>query len=192
MSTTSINSKLNSPQAIQASIPLLALEQAQESLLQIRELHRTYENLEDPLICAKFHKTCDDIALKLLENIKFIGDCRTYAFGKILKTYIAPQGTLIREGNNDDVFKKYFAVTTEPQVGDLAAYYQLPRWPLHYGICCSKGLIESKWGAGPIYRHPPFYVPNEYGDYIIYYRLRPDLTPETLLKNLQQDFKDRK
>ncbi len=55
----------------------------------------------------------------------------------------------------------------------------------HYGIYVAPDLIESKWGLGAVYRHPPFYVDSDYGDTLIYYRLKADFTRESLLNILR-------
>lgn len=137
-------------------------------------------------------KTLDD-------HITFTGNCCNYAFGQVFKTYHAPR---IPECHNDkddeksvrQVIKKYFTATMSPQKGDLVVYYEtLEVRAVHYGIYFSKSedLIESKWGFyDGVYRHPPFHVVNNYGDYIRYYRLNFELAAnETFFERLAEEEK---
>lgn len=111
-------------------------------------------------------------AIRLLEYIEFIGVCYDYAFGAIFKTYTRPDFMPVLPGN--DWIEKYFTVTTEPKKGDLVCYYKdyFLNHPVHYGIYDSPNLVESKWGQGPVFKHPPFYVGSLYGNFIRYYRLK--------------------
>ncbi|MDF2576875.1 MAG: hypothetical protein K0S74_359 [Chlamydiales bacterium] len=126
--------------------------------------------------------------IKKVEHIKFLGVCFDYAFGKILRTYTRPHKIPLLEGtgNIDKILHKYFDITTQPKPGDFVTYYK-DNFSVHYGVVYADGIIESKWGNNPVYRHPPFYVPNEYGNTIIYYSMKPTFTPETLLESLEED-----
>lgn len=66
---------------------------------------------------------------------------------------------------------------TEPQPNDIAAYCQFagstngehPCRYKHFGIFDGE-MIESKWGAGDIYRHPYWAVATPYGKALIFLR----------------------
>lgn len=119
--------------------------------------------------------------------------CFYYAIGKVLKVYdLLSLPTPSKMCNDrllfldESILKEYFVVITEPEAQDLAVYSDDKGRALHYGVYHSKDRIESKWGDDAVYRHPPFHVPTEYGDFIKYYRLKPDLTPEIFIKTIQE------
>ncbi len=119
--------------------------------------------------------------IRLVAHINFMGVCYDYAFGVIFRTYYSPRFMPRLPGN--DWIEKYFSVTTEPQKGDLVCYYKDSLvLPVHYGVYDSLHVVESKWGAQPVYKHPPFYVENLYGNFIRYYRLKSEVKLENLLR----------
>jgi hypothetical protein len=163
--------------------PMFAIEDSHFCFKRTEEnahIRQEIDNTFGLMLSKKFPQ------IKKMEHIRFFGVCYHYAFGKILKTYSIPSNTPIQEEMKDYLLNKYFVVTTEPSEGDLAVYYQILGYPIHYGIYKEEGIIESKWGSGAVYQHPPFYVPNEYGDILVYYKIKPEFTSETLLKALQQ------
>ena len=110
-------------------------------------------------------------AIQSVESIRFIGFCYDYAFGAIFKTYSPPSFMPILPDN--DWIEGYFTVTIEPKEGDLVCYYDtLFTHPVHYGVYVFPNLVESKWGQGFVYKHPPFCVGGLYGNYIKYYHLK--------------------
>lgn len=120
-------------------------------------------------------KAFPDEHLTIFENMRFVGVCYDYAFGKILKTYYSP---LINPGLVNTFIKNNFTQIDQPVAGDLVVYYtQNPRYSVHWGIYCSDGRVESKWGEsfGGAIRHSPFFVPTIYGDEIAFFRLNASI-----------------
>jgi hypothetical protein len=62
----------------------------------------------------------------------------------------------------------------KPNNGDLVAYF-LDGELRHIGIYVGKGRVISKWGAGPVFEHPLYMVPESYGNCIRYFK-KPKLT----------------
>jgi len=50
----------------------------------------------------------------------------------------------------------------QPRDGDLIVYSDGARVK-HIGVLCYEDRVESKWGAGHLYRHGMFEVPSSYG-----------------------------
>lgn len=108
-------------------------------------------------------------------DIIFLGRCHKYALTQILPQYEYKdmhQKDLFGTGNSK-ILSKYFTPTADPKTGDLAVYSD-GDYRKHFGIYIAPDLIESKWGPGGVYRHPPFCVESSYGDIITYYRLNDD------------------
>jgi hypothetical protein len=128
--------------------------------------------------------------IREIKHINFMGVCSDYAFGQVVGTYRAPPG--VDSDRHTDMHKKivekYFTVTTCPTKGDLVVYYQLNS-PVHWGVYHGENLVQSKWGKGSVYLHPPFYVDKRYGDRIRYYKINDGLTAEQLLTRLEDDHK---
>ena len=106
----------------------------------------------------------------------FIGQCTAYALFKILPGYKksgAHEFDLLGS-RPSQIINQYFIQTRDPQPGDLAVYSNSQGERKHMGIYIALELIESKWGNGPVFRHPPFYVDPSYGNTITFYRLVPD------------------
>lgn len=111
--------------------------------------------------------------LKCYHNVQFHGICDDFAFGKVLKTYKAPDSSL-NLFKNQEFLDHHFTPVQQPKNGDLAVYYSDEGETIeHYGVCTKDHQIESKWGLDPICKHPPFFVPMSYGNLIRYYRLKP-------------------
>ncbi len=100
--------------------------------------------------------------------------CSSYALNKILTNYKETTFSSLSGLPDNNLIETSFKITTEPKKGDLVCYYHRESLTkaVHFGIYCSDGLVESKWGIGSVYEHPPFHVMNMYGDYIRYYTLR--------------------
>lgn len=115
-------------------------------------------------VCQQFSEITYD------ETKKFFGVCIHFALGVVLKTYVMPSGfsgTIQIQAYLDEEFIPIL----KPQSGDLAVYYLSSKGQnVHFGVYREDHRIESKWGCGAIYKHPPFLVPSEYGDFIRYYR----------------------
>lgn len=126
--------------------------------------------------------------IKIIDK-DYCGVCFFYAFEKIFNLHFGIEnGVSLYDGGNmpgNDWIEKYFSVITEPKKGDLVCYYDYRtftglEYPVHYGIYDSNDLVSSKWGKEYVYRHPPFYVGKSYGNFIRYYRLKSNITIETL------------
>ena len=120
-------------------------------------------------------------------DIRFLGQCSMYALAEILPKYepkLAHESQICGRQKDSEFLGRYFTlVDREPMPGDLAVY-SLNGARKHFGIYRAQGLIESKWGQGRVYRHPPFHVGREYGDTITFYRLNPGVEFEP---NVQLD-----
>lgn len=113
----------------------------------------------------------------------FFGVCDDYAFTKIFKPYIGDD--FIRPLNRR--VEEFFTVTTEPQEGDLVCYYYSPSCSKisHYGVVCGPNLVESKWGYCPVFKHPPFHISKNFGNFIRYYRLKTEKSDLERLEKLE-------
>ncbi|MCH9626205.1 MAG: hypothetical protein S4CHLAM123_13980 [Chlamydiales bacterium] len=125
--------------------------------------------------------------IQYLPHIGFTGRCHGYAFSRILSTFKTPTKIPTPEIFGEEILAKYFTVTTAPQKGDLVVYYA-HRSIKHWGVYLGSGRVESKWGAGSVYRHDFFDTPTEYGAVIKCYRLKDGLTKDKLLAGLQSDY----
>ena len=122
--------------------------------------------------------------IQCLDYIHSSSVCYSYALGQVFKTYKEPHIRLTEVNTgNIHILHHCFTVTTQPQKGDLVVYYDSSGFPVHWGIYISGDVIESKWGSSAVFRHPPFYVGNNYGHFIKCFRLNGD--PETALKSLE-------
>lgn len=141
----------------------------------------------------------EEVEFKKTREITDITDirCCAYALSQILETDPIPPLLQRREfetnimfGSSNEILERCFTMTTEPQNGDLVVYYNKPKGSYsyvitHYGIYRDNN-VESKWGGGEVFIHPPYYVPEEYGDRIKCFRLNSHLTPEKLLETLSK------
>ncbi len=114
--------------------------------------------------------------IECLADVPFFGACYGYALAKIFKsgTKSIPsrEEELIGTSAKSELIETYFTITSDPEPGDLAVYSDRDGRRQHFGVYIAEDLIESKWGAGKVYRHPPFYVCSDYGNQITYYRLK--------------------
>lgn len=61
--------------------------------------------------------------------------------------------------------------TDLPNADDLILYKDLEQYPdriTHIGILEEAGRVRSKWAWGPVVRHAPLDVPQEFGNHIFY------------------------
>jgi len=140
-------------------------EQTEENLAIRQKIDDLWYPLDLARAFPEIHRT----------DIDFQGQCSMYALFEILPGYQANDAEGIDLYNNSKLLNQYFSPTRDPQPGDLAVYLK-DRTRKHFGIYMAPDLIESKWGKGGVYRHPPFYVESSYGDTITFYRLKPGAT----------------
>jgi len=81
----------------------------------------------------------------------------------------------------EEIISTHFTKVKEPRKGDLVAYYndQLAEkygeeYRLtHTSVYKGNGMVESVWGSTKaVFLHPKFYVPEVYGNRILYFRLK--------------------
>lgn len=122
--------------------------------------------------------------LQRLCYINFSGICQDYAFGRVLSTYSFPAGMAHPSYHGHQILALYFTITISPQKGDLIVY-ERSDYITHWGVYRGDGIVESKWGVCPVYRHPLFDVPSGYGKTIKCYRLNDGLTIDELAASLK-------
>lgn len=133
-----------------------------------RKIYCGHDTQEVEKISVNMEKMASEFGINTF-NI----DCAVYAFSKIIPSYLSSPFASLTRATSNNLIEQHFMVVTEPKIGDLVCYYKKESsltLPQHYGVYCSKDLIESKWGCYPVYRHKPFDVLDIYGDYLRYYR----------------------
>lgn len=121
--------------------------------------------------------------IQSLRHIDTFGYCINYAVKSALKS-MSIHIPLVGYGGYDKMLDEHFIPQTTPEIGDLVVYYwSLESEPKHYGVYYADEIVESKWGAGDVYRHPIFYVDNSYGNFVKFFRPKekvPDISKEEL------------
>lgn len=124
------------------------------------------------------------------------GVCYRVAMKKSLKLTKKEIDSLPMLGCDDwtdkelNIFNDYYEQTDIPTAGTLAVYldskknYSIP----HFGIVQSNGKIRSKFAVSRgIYDHPLWYLPNNWGDCVVFYNLKNRwLNKENLLIDLKK------
>lgn len=89
------------------------------------------------------------------------------------------------------ILDKYFTLQPKAKPGLLLAYYNNENLePVHYAICYTEEIAESKWGKDPVYRHPFFYTDIPSGNKIECLGLKEGYTKEEVVKLLNEgDYK---
>ncbi len=89
-------------------------------------------------------------------------DYSTNCFGYVLGTQEALSPIVFMQRLNE----LGYVYTNTPKPGDIVRHHlfcrQLPR---HAGVLEAESIVESKFGKGPVYRHPVdyYFVGTEYG-----------------------------
>jgi len=133
-----------------------------------KTLREFIDRTQDPLALTK------KLPEVQITDIWFVGRCHKYALTELLPGYIYQKeydkdlfGT-----KNSVILDTYFTRISDPKPGDLTVYSD-QNYRKHFGVYIAPDLVESKWGPGSVYRHPPFFVDSEYGNTITFYRLKP-------------------
>lgn len=96
--------------------------------------------------------------LELVERASLEFNCEAYAIGG--------SGT-IRNGLFDTMER---IPDTYAQEGDIVVYADHFGDVLHVGRYLGNGKVISKWGRGPVIRHPLAFVPSCYGELVSFLR----------------------
>lgn len=143
------------------------------------------------------------IVKERLSKEKRYGQCHNYAWsklmgivGKVPKTFKNVQGFSDSYYVNNHINVLYHCnQVDQPQAGDVAIYLTDDKpltsneQILHTGLVTKNGNIESKWGTTrAVFEHPVSYVPNSYGNNILYFRANK--TGIDLLNAVQKRLED--
>lgn len=159
------------------------LENQIESIL-VSRLHSIIRIYEMRMLDLTFRPSLDELRLIGVDyqayiNKKISHDCTDFAFYKLWEPCLMPW--ILGEDMTKPPFKSAdciylsgklkkwgYEAVYEPCIGDLIIYVDQSRRVKHFGIFESSTRIISKWGDLPIFSHPIYSVPDEYG---IYYKI---------------------
>ena len=123
------------------------------------EIRREIDRVTQTLSPDRFVEQLPD-GVTLIEPAHSRYDCEGYALGT--------RG--IRR-----LLSGLFPNINAPTTGDLVLYHSENGGCKHVGVLEADGTVTSKWGKdGPVLNHPWDYVPNNYGEKVIFRRISPE------------------
>jgi hypothetical protein len=122
--------------------------------------------------------------VEVLQSADHIGNnnnrCAHYVFGERFgEGWAMPDEELENEIWNDAAAflrDKGYESVTDPEPGDVVVYSTEDpgphglEWIEHFAILEDNGLAVSRFGQGPVVRHPIEAVPNQYGNKVYFFR----------------------